>query len=186
MSHAVSVQIGVIVAREEIANAWQDHRWRPVAVIFDAPPIEDWRETERIGSTVLFHAATLPLELHRKETPGYLENFRNDEPAIWIVMRHDAFSSDRHPVTVHAVSASPHDVQAYGETDQESIHSLPMPAPLQALVKDFIARHHVDQPFVKRQRERHHKPAEEKFGQQPIFARETGRPDPPGKGSKND
>ena len=86
-------------------------------------------------------------------------------------MREDPFSTAARPVTVHAVSASPHDVQVYGENEGEIIYSVPMPEPLQALVKDFIARHHVEQPFIKRQRQRHFQPVEEKFGQQPIFER---------------
>ena len=176
MGHAITLQIGVIVAREALDNPWQDHRWRVVDVILDAPPVVDWREMGRVGDTMLYHAATLPLELHRKETPAYRQNLESGEPAVWIVLRQDPSSSGHRPIEVHAVSASPHDVQAYGESELEAIQCVPMPAPLLALVEHFLSLHHVDEPFVKRQRARHHKPQEEKFGQQPIFGHNAGRP----------
>ena len=183
MGHAVTIQVGVIVAREELDNPWQDHRWRAVDVILDAPAITEWQEHGRVGDTVLYHAATLPLELHRKETQAYCLNMDGGDPAVWIVLRVDPARADTRPVEVHAVSASPHDVQAYGESELETIQSVPMPAPLRALVEHFVARHHVEEPFVKRQRQKHHKPEDEKFGQQPIFQRGGGLP--PGRGSNS-
>jgi Protein of unknown function (DUF3305) len=170
MGHAVTIQVGVILAKEPLDNPWEDHRWRAVGVILDAPLVDDWQEYGRAGDTILYHAVTLPLELHRKETPAYLANLESGEPAVWIVLRQDAGGTCRHPVEVHTVSASPHDVQAYGEQESESIQCVAMPAPLLALVE-----HHIDEPFVKRQRVRHHQPEEEKFGQQPIFQRAGGR-----------
>lgn len=169
MGHAVTIDIGVILAREPLDNPWQDHRWRAVDVILDAAPVSQWREHGRLGDTVLYHAATLPLALHRKETAAYIVNLETGEPAVWIVLRQDPAAAE--PVQVHAVSASPHDVQAYGESETETVTSVPMPEPLQRLVEHFIAGHHVAEPFVKRQRQRHHVPEEEKFGQEPIFTR---------------
>ncbi len=43
-----------------------------------------------------------------------------------------------------------------------------MPAPLVELVNEFIAVHHVEEPFVKRQRQKHHVADEHKFGQEPV------------------
>jgi hypothetical protein len=170
MSHTITIDVGVILAREVLDNPWEDHRWRPVGVILDAPPVPgDWREHGRVGETVLYHAATLPLELHRKETPAYVVNLETGEPAVWIVLRHDP-AAER-PVAVHVVSASPHDVQAYGESGTETVASVPMPAPLVHLLEHFVARHHVTEPFIKRRRQPHHKPQEELFGQEPIFKR---------------
>ena len=174
MGHAISVQVGVIIGQERLGNAWEDHRWRAVDVILDAPPVADWREHGSADEMKLYHAATLPLELHRKETPAYRLNLDSGEPAVWIVLRQDPGGSAMRPVEVHLVSASPHDVQAYGESETETIQSVPMPAPLVALVEHFIARHHVDEAFVKRQRARHHQPEQEKFGQEPIFERGGG------------
>ncbi len=185
MGHTLTIQVGVIVAKEVLDNPWQDHRWRAVDVILDAPAIDDWREVGRDGETIFYHAATLPVELHRKETPGYRVNLETGEPAVWIVLRQDPAAEAGRPIVVHAVSASPHDVQAYGESEVETINSVPMPAPMRALVEHFIALHHVEEPFFKRQRQRHHQPEDEKFGQQPIFKRNDGRP-VPSRGSGGD
>lgn len=186
MGHAIEIAVGVIIAQEAVESAWEEHRWRAVAVLLDAPAVDDWREYGREGETVFYHAATLPLELHRKETPAYLLNLSSGEPEVWIVLRQDPASAGTRPVVVHAVSASPHDVQVYGESEVETINSVPMPAPLVALVEHFIAQHHVEEPFVKRQRQRHHQPEQEKFGQQPIFQRGSGRGDHKREGGDHD
>ena len=43
-----------------------------------------------------------------------------------------------------------------------------MPRPLIELLEAFVAEHHVEEPFVKRQREADHRAEEHKFGQEPI------------------
>ena len=43
-----------------------------------------------------------------------------------------------------------------------------MPQPLLELLEAFVAEHHVEEPFVKRQRQKHHQAEEHKFGQEPI------------------
>ena len=43
-----------------------------------------------------------------------------------------------------------------------------MPDALIELLEAFVAEHHVEEPFVKRQRQKHHRAEEHKFGQEPI------------------
>ena len=59
-------------------------------------------------------------------------------------------------------------MQAYGESGTETIERVAMPERLVALVRAFIDEHHVEEPFVKRQRQRFADDGE-KFGQEPIF-----------------
>jgi len=168
MSSTISIPIGVVVAREKIDHPWQDYIWRTVDVFLHAPEVEGWRELRRDEKFVYFHAATLPLELHRKETAAYKINLETGEPAVYVILRHDPAAASERPV-VHMVTASPHDAQAYGESGIEKIDLVPMPEPLVELLREFVAEHHVEEPFIKRQRQRFEVEEEHRFGQEPIF-----------------
>lgn len=169
MSASISIPVGVVVAREKIDNPWQDYVWRPIGVFLNAPEIDDWRELRRDATSVHYHAATLPLELHRKETAAYQVNLETGAPAVYVVLRSDPGAASERPVSVHLVTASPHDAQAYCESGIETIELVPMPGPLVEAVREFVAVHHVEQPFVKRQREKYVIEGEHRFGQEPIF-----------------
>lgn len=169
MNSSISIPVGVVLSREKINHPWQDHAWRVIGVFLNAPEISEWRELRRDETSVHYHAATLPLELHRKETPAYKVNLETGEPAVYVVLRNDPSATSEWPLSVHLVTASPHDAQAYGESGMETIELLPMPEPLIELVREFVAVHHVEQPFVKRQRQKFQVEEEHRFGQEPIF-----------------
>src|SRR5918999_3741709 len=169
MGPSITLPVGVLISREKIDHPWQEYRWRPVSVFLNAPEVGEWRELRRGDSFVHYHAATLPLELHRKETAAYRLNLATGEPAVYVLLREDPGAASNWPVTVHLVTASPYEAQAYGESGLETIERVPMPEPLIDLVDEFIAVHHVDEPFVKRQRRKEQVAAEHKFGQEPIF-----------------
>lgn len=169
MNSSISIPVGVIVARERIDHPWQELVWRPVGVFLNAPEIEGWRELRRDEQSVQYHAVTVPLELHRKEAAAYQVNLETGDPAVYVVMRNDPGAESEWPVSVHLVTVSPHDAQAYGESGLETIELVPMPEPLVDLVREFIAVHHVDEPFRKRQRQKFDHEEEHRFGQEPIF-----------------
>ena len=87
MERRISMPLGVVVERREIDNRWQRFAWRPVAVIPGAPPVAEWRELVRGERFVRWHAATLPLELHRTDTEGYRVNLSGRVPAVSVVLR---------------------------------------------------------------------------------------------------
>ena len=166
MDRVLSVSLGVVIAREKIDHPWQEYAWRPVSVFLNAPEIEDWRELRRDATAVHYHAATLPLELHAKETIGYVANLDAGEPLVYVVLREGGDSGK--PIDVAVVTASPYDAEVYGYDGSEIVGTVAMPAPLIELLEAFVAEHHVEEPFVKRQRQKHHRAEEHKFGQEPI------------------
>ena len=166
MDRVLSVSLGVVIAHEKIDHPWQEYAWRPVSVFLNAPEIGAWRELRRDQTSTHYHAATLPLELHPKETIGYVANLDAGKPLVYVVLR-EAGEGDR-PVEVALVTASPYDAEAYGYTSEETVGTVAMPESLIELLEAFVAEHHVEEPFVKRQRQKHHKAEEHKFGQEPI------------------
>jgi Protein of unknown function (DUF3305) len=147
--------LGVVVERRELDNRWQRFGWKSVAVIPGAPPIEAWRELARGDRFVRWHAATLPLELHRTETEAYRVNLSGRSPAIYVVLRkvEPSEKSAGNEIVPFLVTASPYEAEGYLE-GEDVVEAAPMPEGLIAWVQAFIQRHHVDEVFVKRERKR--------------------------------
>ena len=166
MGRVLSIPLGVVIAREKIDHPWQEYAWRPVSVFLGAPEIGDWRELRRDATAVHYHAATLPLELHPKEAMGYAANLETGAPLVYVVLREGGDSGK--PIDVGLVTASPYDAEVYGYDSSEIVGTVAMPEPLVELLEAFVAEHHVEERFVKRQRQKHHREEEHKFGQEPV------------------
>ena len=162
------LRLGIVLVRERIANPWQEFVWTAVEAVPDAPVIDAWRVLSDDGSVLRVHAATFPLELHRKETPSYKANLESDEPSIYVVLRNEPAEGSAWPVHVHLATPSPYEAQAYGEAEGEVIHRVPMPAEVVDLLAAYVAAHHKEEPFRKRQRGRGEKDEQHLFGQEPI------------------
>ncbi len=135
-------------------------------------------------------AATLLLELNHRDTDAYIFNLMSQVPTLYVVLRRlgDEAGNDPNngengrtmPIAAHLVTASPSEAEAHLEADDEIVEKVTMPPDVMIWLEAFIDRHHVDEPFIKRQKNKiksdHHL-----FGQEPIFAR---RPFEPVKGGK--
>jgi hypothetical protein len=93
-------------------------------------------------------------------------NLNDEAPLVYVVLREGGEHGQ--PVHVAIVTASPHEAEAYGQVSEEIVGGVAMPQPLVELVEAFVAEHHAEEPFVKRQRQKHHQAEEHKFGQEPI------------------
>ncbi|MFQ5625793.1 MAG: DUF3305 domain-containing protein [Methyloligellaceae bacterium] len=170
MTAAVSIPIGVVIAREDIDSQWEDHAWRPIGILPGAPLVNEWRELQRGDGWVHYHAATVPLELFRTETDSYKFNLEGREPVIYVVFsdEEDDEDEDDHPLGVHMVTACPYEAADYLDSGELIVEPVAMPPELFALVSDFVEEHHVEEKFKKRKRSEL-KVEEHKFGQEPIF-----------------
>lgn len=148
-----SLPVGVIVRCQPGATRWVRTVWRPVAVVPGASPAR-WRELRRDGAAIDYHAATLPLELHRAETEAYLVSLAMTPPSVFVVLRPDRSGGPEFPWKPHAVTASAYTAQDYQDSGDEIVEPVAMPAGLVAWVEDFAARHAPDTAFVKRRRDR--------------------------------
>jgi Protein of unknown function (DUF3305) len=155
MERRQTMPLGVVVERREIDHPWQQHRWRAVAVIPGAPAIDAWRELARGDRFVRWHAATLPLELHRTETEAYRVNLSGKTPGVFVVLRKVAPTEKTagNAIAPFLVTVSPYEAEGYLE-GEDVVEVTPMPDGLIAWVDAFVARHHVEEPFVKRKRKR--------------------------------
>lgn len=165
----ITIPLGVVVACEKIDHPWQEYRWRAVGVFLDAPEKANWRPLRKDQSSTHYHAATVPLVLHRKETMSYQVNLANGEPSLYVVLREQSDSDADRPVSVCQVTASPFEAQSHDNLAFDIVDRVAMPERLVALVEAFIDEHHTEEPFIKRQRKPHMaKDEPHTFGQEPI------------------
>ncbi len=148
---AATLPLGVVIRRSPGVTRWARWAWKAVAVLPGAGAAA-WRELRREGESVEYHAATVPLELWASDTEAYRTNLAARTPMVYVVMRPPALPADG-PAMVLA-TASPFEAQDYMDSGEELVEPVPMPAGLAAFVSDFVARHHEEEAFVKRRRDR--------------------------------
>lgn len=148
-----SMPLGIVVRKTPGVTRWAAWSWKVVAVMPGAGPAS-WRELRREGDAVEYHAATLQLDLWSTDTEAYQMAIGSKIPGVVVVLRENDDPSDPMPWVPAVVTASSYEGQDYMDSGDGLIELVPMPLGLIAWVRDFIHEHHVEEPFVKRQRDK--------------------------------
>ena len=148
-----SMPIGIVVRKSPGVTRWAAWAWKVIAILPGAGPT-DWRELRREGDCVDYHAATLRLDLWSSDTEAYLDTLAAKTPGVTVVLRDDLDPAARMPWKPAFVTASPYEGQDYSDSGDGLIELVPIPLGMIAWLRDFVHAHHVEQPFVKRQRDR--------------------------------
>lgn len=168
-SWEVSIPLGIIVEKRKSTHIWADWNWTPVGVIVKADPHADWEELRRDDNHICYLAATLFLELHRKDTEALQINLMLPEPELYVVLQENEDHKSEYPFVPHVVTASSYQMQDYMEAGDDIVEKVAMPEAVAALIQAFVEEHHVDEKFIKRRRDKLDL-EEQKFGKTPIFA----------------
>jgi len=145
------IAVGVVVERSKSASQWADFYWRPLGVLPGAPDTPPWTKLNDNGERASFYAGSTDVELYRTETANYRDNLQSETPSLWIVLR--PVEADP-PYELASVTADPAEGEAMTEAGANLVATVPMPQPMQEAIAAFIAEHHVEQMFVKRNRDR--------------------------------
>jgi hypothetical protein len=145
------IPIGVVVERRKAKGPWADFVWRPVAVLPGVPDATAWTALDGDAERANFYGGEAQIELHRSDTPGYRDNLATEAALLWVVLRPTGLDP---PYAIAAVTADPSEGEAFTESATDLVEAVPMPEPVRATIASFIADHHVEHPFVKRQRDR--------------------------------
>jgi hypothetical protein len=145
-----SIPVGVVVERYKATSPWLDYVWRPVAVLPGAPSAEPWTPLGAVGDTTTFFAGTATVALYRTETANYIGNLASGAPQLWVVLRP---TGGQPPYKVLAVTADPAEGEAFTEAGNDLVETVPMPADIRDALEAFVAEHHVERVFFKRQRD---------------------------------
>lgn len=146
----ISIPVGVVVERHKATSKWLDFVWRPASVLTGVPSTAPWTRLGPAADTTLFYGGTATVNLHRTETANYLDNLQSGNPQLWVVLR--PTGSDP-PYEVVAVTADPAEGEAFTEAGNDLVETVPMPGPIVQTLEAFIAEHHVQRAFFKRQRD---------------------------------
>ncbi len=144
------IAVGVMVERRKARSAWADFLWRPVSVFTGSPSAAPWTPLGIEAETTLFYAGEATVELHRTETSSYCDNLASSAPALWIVLRP---TGSEPPFELVAVTADPSEGEGFTDAGNNLVEQVPMPPDIAEMVGQFVAQHHIERPFVKRQRD---------------------------------
>jgi hypothetical protein len=100
---------------------------------------------------VTFYAGAAEIELYRTETTNYRDNLGSSAPMLWVALRQTGVEP---PYEVFAVTADPAEGEAWTEAGSDLVDVVPMPETVRATIDAFVAEHHVERVFHKRQRDR--------------------------------
>jgi len=142
-----SIPVGVIVERRKAQSPWADDLYRPVSVLHGVPAAAPGTQISSEKDVITFYAGDAVIELHRTDTTGYRDNLASGSPLLWVVLR-----SSQSGLHLQLVTADPAEGEALTGSGNDLVESLPMPSSIRQVLEEFIAEHHVEQPFYKRER----------------------------------
>jgi hypothetical protein len=145
------ISVGVVVERRRLDNHWIDHAWRAAGVLPGAPDAAPWTLLSADGETAAFYAGSADIALYRSETGHYQDNIASGAPRLWVVLRPTGVEPPYHLL---AVTADPAEGESFTQVGTDLVDAVPMPPIVRGAVEAFIAEHHVERPFYKRQRDR--------------------------------
>lgn len=150
-SPLLRIPVGVVVERRKTESFWADFVWRPVAVLPDEPDLQPWTKLHEDEGTATFYLGGTAVELYRSEADHYRENLATGQPGLWVVL---SAADGQWPYEIAAVTADPAEGEGFTESAAYLIEQVPMPETIRVAVAQFVAEHHVERKFVKRERGR--------------------------------
>lgn len=147
----VRIPVGVVVERRKADSPWVDFVWRGVAVLPDEPDTKPWTVLRERDGTTLFYAGSATVDLYPSETARYRDNLASGSPSIWTVL---SPAEGVWPYSVAAATADPAEGEAFTGAGANLVEAVPMPEMLREAIESFIAEHHVEREFFKRERRR--------------------------------
>jgi hypothetical protein len=148
------IPVGVVVERRKAKSPWLDFLWRPVSVLAGTPSAVPWTRIGEEGNATIFYAGEAAIELHRTETANYRQNLASGTPMLWVVLRPRLADSASAAFDILTVTADPSEGEALTDAGNDLVATVPMPVSIIQTIDGFIAEHHVERPFQKRQRDR--------------------------------
>lgn len=150
---SLTIPLGVVLRRRPGATRWAKWAWNAVAVLPYAGP-GGFRVLREESDVTDFHAATVPMELHRADVDSYRTSLMMKPPSVFVVLSRGADAGNEHGIGVHAVTASADLGQNYQDSGEVIVETVAMPEGLVGLVADFCDAHYKETPFKKRRRDR--------------------------------
>jgi hypothetical protein len=148
---AIALPVGVIVERVKADSPWVDYTWRPTTVLAGQPDTPPWTTLADDGERATFYAGPATVELYRSETASYRDNLASGSPSLWVVLSE---TGAERPYALYLVTADPAEGEGMTAAGNNIVEPVPMPEAMRDTIAAFVAEHHVEEVFVKRERDR--------------------------------
>ena len=143
--------VAILVARRKAQSPWIDFTWTPVSALAGVPEAAPWTMLSQDDNGATFYAGAADVELYRTETANYRDNLGSGAPALWVALRSTGVEP---PYEIFGVTADPAEGEAWTEAGNDLVDVVPMPEAVRAAIEAFVAEHHVERDFYKRERDR--------------------------------
>jgi len=147
------IELGVVIEGSEQGGAWGGVLWRPVAVVPGGWTSQHWQLLRAEGSSSRYYAGPFTMELHAGDAEAYRENLADGNPSLFVVLRHDANAGAPVNLRPLLITAARYEAELHLEGGEDVMEPVPMPDLLVPVIEQFARIHHVEQPFIKRQRQ---------------------------------
>lgn len=148
---AATRMIGVVAARRKAISEWASEPFvvAPHAALPVAPTLAPGAALGQAGGAELFYLGPAELAFWRGETGHYRDNLASGAPKLWI-----ALTREGEAWITHLATADPYEGEALAGTPDLALEAVAMPPDIAADLAVFIERHHVEEVFVKRKRDK--------------------------------
>lgn len=146
----VSREVGVVLRRRAIDNAWIDHIWSPVIVLDEVPATAPWTVLSQEADATLYYAGPATIDLFSADTANYRDNLADGAPQIWIALRRQDGGAE---LELTKVTADPTEGEALFESGTDVIGTVPMSPDIASWIAAFVDEFHVEHVFHKRKRD---------------------------------
>jgi hypothetical protein len=150
---ALRFPIAVDFRRIALDNRWISERWEPFAVVF--PPIEGGNAGPPVASALdtagdQWRFLNCTFELHPSEAEGYYLNLTSPDPKVFVMWRMKP-GEGTPPLAPVRITIS-YNEAARSMDGGEMVDTVPMPALLLELMRDFVERNYRQERKQKAQR----------------------------------
>jgi hypothetical protein len=139
--------VGVLAQSREPVTRWARRGFVPLAVLVPVPATPPATRLGPEGDVEPWYAGPAQIALHPGDTGHYRDNLLSARPSLWVALKAGGLE-------VRLVTADPYEGEALAGDPGLVVEAVAMPDAVRARVSAFFEAHHVEEPFVKRKRQR--------------------------------
>ena len=141
-------KVGVLAQSRPPVTQWGGRVVRPTAVFGIVPATAPGTLVSEVDGVETWYLGAADITLHSGDTAYYRDNL-SGRPSVWVALPQ---CRDGARAQVQMATVDPHEGEGLASDEALVVEAVAMPDAVRARVEAFIAAHHVDIPFKKRQR----------------------------------
>lgn len=145
------LRMSVLALRRPPVTRWGAGELRPLEVLTRAPALAPPARIGVADGVETWYLGTAEMVFWAGDTGHHRDNLVSGRPSIWVALRGQAPET----AEIVCITADPYEGEGYATDPAVIVEAVPMPPEVQRRLAAFVAAHHVEIPFRKRQRSPH-------------------------------